>query len=174
MTKSKTKTIIKSFLIIIGICLFLTSFISPALYHFGTDTVMSPDSISVTDLSSELYRYDISFHYFASGKQYGGVYSFEGLFDENPEYNTYNVKYSPLFPSLHVVDINYKISFVSFLPSLVGLILIIFGSLIKTTKKIKKETVKEDYIKKNYCPGCKCEIDNDSIFCSNCGRKVIM
>ena len=53
-----------------------------------------------------------------------------------------------------------------------GVLFIIIGILIRQKKAEKKAPLPEK--KAFICPACKKEIDSDSIYCSHCGRKIIM
>ncbi len=175
LKKSAVKTFLKSALLTLGVLLFLYSLLNPLTYYLGASTTASADNIDIVQTGDNLYQYNIDYHYFVSGIQYSDNYSFESSFDEKVEYDLHYIKYIPLFPSLSVMDLNYSIPLLSYIFFFSGLFLSILSLFIKTEIKEKPLPLKKSPEEKVYfCPMCKKPIDSDSIFCSHCGRKLIL
>lgn len=173
MKKSPVKTVFKSIFLTLGILSFLYSFVNPIVYHFGAKTEAIADSIDYTPSDGGLCDYSVSFHYFVSGVQYDGSVNFTSPFDETMDYDIHTVRYIPFIPSYGIIDLGYEIPVSNYIFFGCGIIFIIAGILIRQKKAEKKSPVPEE--KKAFiCPACKKEIDSDSIYCSHCGRKIIL
>lgn len=175
LKKSAVKTFLKSALLTLGVLLFLYSLLNPLTYYLGVSTTASADNIDIVQIGDNLYQYNIDYHYFVSGIQYSDDHSFESSFDEKIEYDLHNVKYIPLFPSLSVMDLHYTTPLLNYIFFFSGLFLLILSLFIKTEIKEKASSFKKLPEEKVYlCPVCKNPVDSDSIFCSHCGRKLIL
>lgn len=172
MIKSPVKTVLKSIFLTLGILSCIYSFINPLVYHFGAQTEAITDSIDYVPSDGGLCDYSVSFHYFVSGSQYDGAVSFTSLFDETIDYDLHTVRYIPFIPSYGIIDLGYEIPAVNYAFAGGGILFIIIGILIRQRKNEKKSSLPEE--KTFLCPACKKEIDSDSIYCSHCGRKIIV
>ena len=88
------------------------------------------------------------------------------------DYDTHMVRYIPFVPSYGIIDLGYEIPLANYIFLGGGVLFIIIGILIRQKKAEKKAPLPEK--KAFICPACKKEIDSDSIYCSHCGRKIIM
>lgn len=173
MKKSPVKTVFKSIFLTLGILSVLYGFLNPAVYHFGAKTEAVTDSIDYSPIDDKLCDYSVKFHYFVAGTQYDGVVNFTSPFDETMDYDTHHVRYIPFIPSYGIIDLGYELPLLNYCFVGGGMLLIIIGILIRQRKSEKKPVLPEE--KKAFlCPACKKEIDSDSIYCSHCGRKIIM
>lgn len=172
MKKSPVKTVFKSIFLTLGILSVLYSFLNPAVYYLGARTEAVTDSIDYTPTDNDLCDYSVDFHYFVAGVQYDGSVNFTSPFDEMMDYDTHMVRYIPFVPSYGIIDLGYEIPLANYIFLGGGVLFIIIGILIRQKKAEKKAPLPEK--KEFICPACKKEIDSDSIYCSHCGRKIIM
>ncbi len=172
MKKNPVKTFLKSAFLTLGILSLLYSLLNPAVYLFGKSTEAVFDNVDFNPRSGgTLYDCNVTFHYFASGARYDGVYSFPSPYDESFSYDTHTVRYISFIPSYGIIDLGYKIPVASYALCGLGIVFIVAGIVIRPTKKAAStpEVAPKSFI----CPACRKEIDSDSIYCNHCGRKII-
>ncbi len=174
MNKSVTKTIFKTAIITLAILLILAGAFNPLTYYLGKENTATCDSVSFSERTDGLYDIDIRYHYFASGREYSGSAKLTGEYDESIALKMHYVKYLPFLPSLEILEGTSPFPQNSIVFCASGLILLVLGIFIKTTKRKPKKDKKETLVKKAFvCPACQKEIDSDSIYCNYCGRKIL-
>lgn len=176
MKRSVFKTIMKSAIVTLALLIILAASLSPICYYFGWETSAKVDT-SIVSSENGLYTEDLTYHYFAYGKEYDGHAVIKNQ-TEYPLDPNVNIKYLPVISFISLPVENYEIPVLSYYGFAIGALILISGLLISTKKKTKKEVVDKKEVAEEInpvftCPYCHKEIDNDSIFCNHCGRKIV-
>lgn len=180
MNKCAGKIIVKSALITLGLLCLAYGLFQPFIYRFGRIASAVCDEVSAVQNTGNSYTYRVSYHYFIDGISYDGALTFTGDFDETlAEKSSYPVRYSPLLPSRGILDLHYQVPKESWFFSALGLIAFVLGLLLRSKPKkakFKSSSGKKGASKKEggfVCSACGETVDSDSIYCNQCGRKLL-
>ncbi len=174
MNKSISKIIVKAMLITLGVLLLFSGIFAPLTYYIGSEATATADNVSFTEREDGLYDINIRYHYFVSGREYERAVTMVGEYDETISLTMHSVKYLPFLPMLGILTLAFSFPLKSIVIASFGIIFLLLGLLLKTTKKAPKQKAKETPVKKAFvCPACLKEVDSDSIYCNYCGRKIL-